>query len=132
MQCYDYPLHVNERSTRQRHAILSAIRESGRPLLPNEVLEIARVDAPGVGIATVYRNLKSMLEEGVVQLVNLPGENSRYELRDMPHHHHFLCRQCGRVFDIAGCPGSLDALAPPGFVTDGHELTLYGRCAECA
>jgi Fur family ferric uptake transcriptional regulator len=124
-------MHLNERSTRQRHAILSAIREAGRPLLPNEVLEIAQTGAPGLGIATVYRNLKSMLEEGVVQLVNLPGENARYELRDMPHHHHFQCRQCGRVFDIAGCPGSLDALAPPGFITDGHELTLYGRCAEC-
>jgi Fur family transcriptional regulator, ferric uptake regulator len=120
-----------ERSTRQRHAILVAISGAGRPLLPGEVLDIAQIGAPGMGIATVYRNLKSLQEEGVLQVVSLPGENARYELRDQPHHHHFQCRACGRVFDIQGCPGSLDGLVPPGFVTDGHELTLYGQCADC-
>lgn len=125
------PMSTNERMTRQRNAILSAIRGAGRPLLPIEVLDLAQVGAPGTGIATVYRNLKILQEEGVIQVVNLPGENARYELRDMPHHHHFQCRVCGRVFDIPGCPGKLDALVPPAFVVDGHELTLYGRCADC-
>lgn len=125
------PMTSNERTTRQRNAILSAIREAGRPLLPAEVLELAQREAPGTGIATVYRNLKSLQAEAVVQAVNLPGESARYELRDMPHHHHFQCRACGRVFDIPGCPGRLDALVPAGFVADAHELTLYGCCADC-
>lgn len=130
-QCYDPQMLTNERSTRQRQAILSAISAAGRPLLPAEILDIAQVDVPGIGIATVYRNLKSLHEEGVLLVVNLPGENARYELRDQPHHHHFQCRACGRVFDIPGCPGSLEGLAPAGFITDAHELTLYGKCADC-
>ncbi|MCA1937046.1 MAG: transcriptional repressor, partial [Dechloromonas sp.] len=69
--------------------------------------------------------------EGIIEMVNLPGENSRYELRGLPHHHHFLCRACGRVFDVPGCPGKVEQLAPSGFVVDGHDLTLYGRCAGC-
>lgn len=124
-------MSTNERSTRQRNAILSVIRAAQRPLLPAEVLDLAQVSAPGMGIATVYRNLKSLNDEAVIRVVNLPGENARYELHDMPHHHHFQCRICGRVFDIPGCPGALDALVPPGFVADGHELTLYGTCHDC-
>ncbi|MCA1937045.1 MAG: transcriptional repressor, partial [Dechloromonas sp.] len=52
---------TNERSTRQRHAILAAFSEIRRPLLPAEILDIAQRMAPGIGIATVYRNLKSFL-----------------------------------------------------------------------
>lgn len=121
----------NERSTRQRHAILAALRAAQRPLLPAEILDLAQSDTPGIGIATIYRNLKSFQEEGAVQMVHLPGENARYELCGKPHHHHFLCRECTRVFDVPGCPGPLDGLAPDGFAVDGHELTLYGQCAEC-
>ena len=122
---------LNERSTRQRHAILAALRAAQRPLLPTEILELAQHDTPGIGIATIYRNLKTFMEEGAVQLVQLPGENARYELCGKPHHHHFLCRACTRVFDVAGCPGALEGLAPNGFAVDGHELTLYGQCADC-
>lgn len=124
-------MSTNERSTRQRHAILAALRAAKRPLLPLEILDLAQGDTPGIGIATVYRNLKIFQEEGSVLAVNLPGENARYELCDQPHHHHFLCRVCSRVFDVAGCPGTLESLAPAGFTVDGHELTLYGQCAEC-
>jgi Fur family ferric uptake transcriptional regulator len=121
-----------ERSTRQRQILLAALSSAGRPLLPGELHEIALVEVPGLGIATVYRNLKLLLEEGILQTVNLPGENVRYEIRAQPHHHHFQCRTCGRVFDIPGCPGSLEHLAPAGFIADGHELVLYGRCPDCA
>ena len=53
-----------ERNTRQRSAIRDSIARADRPLLPQEVLEAARQDVPGLGIATVYRNLKALVEEG--------------------------------------------------------------------
>ena len=53
-----------ERNTRQRSAIRDAIAQAQRPLLPQEVLEAARTEVPGLGIATVYRNLKALVEEG--------------------------------------------------------------------
>lgn len=121
-----------ERNTRQRTAIREAIASSARPLLPQEVLDAAQGQVPGLGMATVYRNLKGLLEDGEVQLVQLPGENPRYELAGHAHHHHFQCRQCQRVFDVTACPGNLAALAPPGFTVDDHELTLYGRCGDCS
>ena len=121
-----------ERSTRQRSAIHEAIEVAARPLLPNEVLILAQRDVPELGIATVYRNLKSLVEEGLVTSVMLPGETARFEAKGHGHHHHFQCRSCSKVFDVHACPGNLSQLAPQGFTVEDHELTLYGRCSECA
>ncbi len=121
-----------ERNTRQRSAIREAIAQADRPLLPQEVLDAAQQDVPGLGIATVYRNLKVLVEDGELLAVNLPGENPRYELAGHQHHHHFQCRQCQRVFDVHSCPGNLAGLAPQGFTVEDHDLTLYGRCKDCA
>ena len=121
-----------ERSTRQRSAIRGAVESAGRPLSAPEILQNAQAEAPSLSIATVYRNLKHLVDDGVLLQVILPGENPRYELAHQGHHHHFQCRSCRRVFDVHACPGGLQHLAPPGFTIDGHELTLYGTCAECA
>ena len=66
-----------------------------------------------------------------LQVVQLPGENPRYERAGRHHHHHFQCRSCQRVFDVHACPGNLARMAPEGFSVEDHELTLYGRCADC-
>jgi Fur family transcriptional regulator, ferric uptake regulator len=121
-----------ERNTRQRTAIREALRQAHRPLLPQEVLAAAQAGVPGLGLATVYRNLKALVEEGELQPVALPGENPRFEMAGRHHHHHFQCRNCQRVFDVHACPGDLSRLAPPGFTVQDHELTLYGRCGECS
>lgn len=120
-----------ERNTRQRAAIRQAIDEAGRPLLPAEVLEAAQQQVPQLSLATVYRGLKAMVEEGEITPVTLPGETTRYESAGHHHHHHFQCTQCQRVFDVHACPGDLGRLAPPGFRVDSHDLTLYGRCGDC-
>lgn len=123
-----------ERSTRQRTAILAAIADAQRPLTPQEVLDSARETVQGLGMATVYRNIKALLEDGSLQAVQLPGESPRYEAAEHEHghHHHFQCTVCSRVFDVHDCPGDLRDLAPKGFTVERHELTLYGRCADCA
>lgn len=121
-----------ERSTRQRAAIRAVLDASDSPLLPQEILERAQAQVAALGMATVYRNLKLLAEEGAIQAVTLPGEAPRYESAARAHHHHFQCQTCGRVFDVHACPGNFDTLAPPGFQVARHELTLYGTCAECA
>jgi Fur family transcriptional regulator, ferric uptake regulator len=123
---------VMERATRQRMAIHDCLAAAGRPLLPQEVLVLAQAQVPALGIATVYRHLKAMRAEGGLRTVELPGENPRYEPAGHGHHHHFHCQACGRVFDVHACPGNLARLAPAGFEVADHELTLYGRCRDCA
>lgn len=120
-----------ERSTRQRDAIWSAIRASRRPLSPREVLDAARGSVKALGLATVYRTLKLLVDEGTVQTIHLPGESPRYETAEAMHHHHFQCNACRRVYDVPGCPGDMRRLAPRGFTVEHHDLTLYGRCSAC-
>ena len=120
-----------ERTTRQHAAIRAVLVEAGRPLTPAEVLDEARRHVAALGLATVYRNLRALVDEGALAVVTLPGEAPRYEAADHGHHHHFRCDVCQRVFDVHRCPGDLARLAPPGFTVDRHEITLYGRCSDC-
>ena len=121
-----------ERNTIQRRAIHRALEAAGRPLGPPEIFRAAKADAPGLGIATVYRTVKHLLDEGWLAPVSLPGATPRYELAGKKHHHYFLCTGCDRVFDVDGCPAKLDTLTPCGFHLEGHHLVLYGRCKECS
>jgi Fur family ferric uptake transcriptional regulator len=84
-----------------------------------------------MGIATVYRTIKRLLDESWLAAVELPGEAPRYEIAGKPHHHHFRCNACNRVFDLVGCPNAFESILPAGFRLEGHELFLFGRCQEC-
>jgi Fur family ferric uptake transcriptional regulator len=119
------------RSTRQRGAVQACLEATGRPLTPHELLDLARTEVPGLGIATVYRHLRQGLLDGRLRSVDLPGQPSRYEWVVHAHQHHFHCEACDRVYPVAGCVGAVDALAPPGFTVARHDLTLHGRCADC-
>ena len=120
-----------ERATRQRFAIRAAMTPAGRPLSPQELLEAAQAEVPTMSLATVYRNLRLLVDAGEIESVTLPNDHPRYELAQRSHHHHFQCTFCKRVFDVHECPGNLARLAPKGFTVEHHELTLYGRCDGC-
>ena len=122
-----------QRATAQRDAIRSALRDAAGPLTAEEILEAARRLCPTVGQATVYRALRQFEERGEVHKVQIGDGRPRFE-SDRPHHHHFRCRECDRVFDIEGCVASPQLLGenlPNGFTLEGHELVLIGVCADC-
>jgi Fur family ferric uptake transcriptional regulator len=120
------------RDTRQRRAIRNAFLHAGRPLDPSEVLGLAAGEHGGLGIATVYRNIKMLVEEGWLIPVELPGRNTHYEVAGKEHHHHFYCSTCGKVFELMACLPDVQLLAPLGFEVTGHDLVLYGHCQNCA
>jgi len=119
------------RQTRQKAAIRRAFETQDRPLSPREILELARAEVAGLGIATVYRNVKSLLEEAWLTPVALPGGAVLYERAGKQHHHHFQCDRCRRVFEVKGCLPAVERLAESGFTVERHELILYGICAAC-
>ena len=91
----------------------------------------------------VYRNLAALEQAGVVWRVATDEEYGRYELKARSltrHHHHLICRSCGRVEDVT-IPGdleqridrTLDRVArKSGFATVAHRLDLIGICRDCA
>ena len=121
-----------ERTTAQRKAIHHVLEDSGRPLSPPEIFSAARSLAPGLGMATVYRTIKRLIDDGNISLVELPGEAPRYERAGMRHHHHFRCNACNKVYDLVGCSSEFKEITPKGFALEGHELYLFGRCEACA
>ncbi len=120
------------RHTEQRNALRQAFVEANRPLSAPEVLRASRRFVKALGVATVYRNLKRLVAEKWLTVVNLPGEPSRYEVAGKDHHHHFHCKVCDRVFEVPECSSDLSEMTPAGFVLDDHDVVLYGRCRECA
>lgn len=128
-----------ERNTRQRQAVLDAIDHAGRALTPNEILELAQTSVATLNLSTIYRHLNALQGDARITKVMLPGQAARFEAacagghhEKAHHHHHFHCSACDRVFALHACPGSMQDLAPKGFVVQAHEITLRGLCAECA
>ena len=121
------------RQTRQREVIVQVLQRAEGPLSAPELLSRAQATLPGLGTATVYRTLKLMQEQGEAHAVHLDGE-PLYESSGRGHHHHFSCNSCGKVFSLHSCPVALPkgTVYPGGFVVEGHEVTLYGRCPACA
>lgn len=112
--------------------MIETLREALHALTPPEIHERAQRQHSRLGIATVYRALHALVEAGELTEVRLPGESCvRYELAAKPHHHHFRCQTCNRLFDLPGCV-PLTKLMPPGFRMLRHDIVLYGLCAQCA
>ena len=122
---------MDKRNTKQKAAIRDAFRKADRPLSPEEALQYALQYHPAIGIATVYRNIQTLVEDGWLASVELPGGSTRYELAGKGHHHHFQCDACGKVFALKGCAVPVKPKLPHGFSTSGHEFFLYGNCSSC-
>ena len=124
-------MSIQLRNTRQKEAIRAAFVESDRPLSPVEALAHAQERVPGVSVATMYRNIHALVEEGWLTTVEVPGQGTRYEVAGKEHHHHFQCTECGKTFELSGCEFQSKPRLPRGFQLTGDEIFLYGSCAAC-
>lgn len=89
----------------------------------------------GVGLATVYRNLQRLADEGTADTLRRPSGEQAFLLCGGGHHHHLSCRVCGRVEEIRDC--SLDDWARAvaeehGFAQVEHSAELVGLCSSCS
>lgn len=123
-----------KRQTKQRSVVQQIFEQAQRPLSPSEVFDQARSELRAISLATIYRTLKALIDDGTLVPVSLPGLPDRYETRGCAehHHHHFHCDGCGRVFDVPGCGLHTDVRNPSGFSVKRHAVVLYGDCRECS
>jgi Fur family transcriptional regulator, ferric uptake regulator len=119
------------RQTKQKDAIRKAFTDADRPLSLEEAFEGAKQYHGSLGIATVYRNIKALVEDEWLQVVEIPGDSPRYEVAGKKHHHHFHCDDCGKLYELEGCMAQIKPQLPRGFRATGHEFFLYGICASC-
>lgn len=123
------------RVTAPRTAMLRALAKARAPLAVEEVRRAAGKDAD---LVTAYRTMESMEKIGVVRRHLLESGKNLYEIADPArpeaHHHHVVCRVCGRMEPLEGCQAAVfeKTAAKRGFTELTHVLEVYGVCADCA
>jgi Fur family ferric uptake transcriptional regulator len=117
--------------TRQRDAIWEVINASAQPLTAQAICQKAARQVKGLGIATVYRALRQLVEEGQARHIELAGAQPHYESSARHHHHFFFCEKCNQLFDVMGCLRGIPNLLPKGYHMRRHEIVIYGDCAHC-
>ena len=85
------------KATPQRLCILKVLDRHEHPNI-DTLYEGIKEDYPSISLATVYKNLNRLLDEGVVVEVNTPNQKSRYDIYEKPHM-HVVCEKCGNVSD---------------------------------
>lgn len=123
---------IGYRTTAPRRTVLEAISATAPEPFTAEGLATA---VPQVGRATIFRTIRLLQELDLVCRVPLEDGSVRYQLSRSAHHHHLVCRSCGRLteFSDTDLDGLIQRQADRSeFTLDGHSIELYGRCAGCA
>ncbi|UEJ83089.1 transcriptional repressor [Brachybacterium halotolerans subsp. kimchii] len=123
-----------QRNTRQRTAILDALGRQDDFRSAQQIHEQMRADGETVGLATVYRNLQTMAHGGQVDvLVTDDGESIYRQCAQSGHHHHLVCRECGRTVEFQA-PQVEDwarrVAREHGFTDVDHTMEIFGLCPE--
>ena len=123
------------RLTAPRHAVLEVVRGIKAHPTAEEVHRLVARRAPGVSLGTVYRNLRLLVNAGL--LGELPGPRARFDANTRAHH-HFTCLRCGRIADVEApvAEPHSRALAKrvearTGLTITHHRIDFLGRCREC-
>jgi Fur family ferric uptake transcriptional regulator len=122
------------RSTRQRRAVIGLLADTDEFRTAQEIHEAIRQGGDRVGLATVYRTLQSLVDSGEVDIVKTDAGESVYRRCSSVHHHHLVCRVCGRTVEIEGPAVETwaEKLAKQhGYSEVSHTLELFGTCSAC-
>jgi Fur family ferric uptake transcriptional regulator len=123
------------RPTRQQAAVAALLGRSDDFLSAQAVHARLRESDEPVGLATVYRTLQAMAEAGTVDVLRTDDGEAVYRSCSTHHHHHLVCRSCGRTVEVEGPAVEqwTDRVAAEhGFSDVTHSLEIYGTCADCA
>ena len=88
-----------------------------------------------VGLTTVYRTLQALADSGEVDVMRPPGGEHLYRRCSEGHHHHLVCRSCGRTVEVGAVAVETWAetvAARHGFADVSHTMEIFGTCPDCA
>jgi Fur family ferric uptake transcriptional regulator len=102
---------------------------------PEEVAEKVRSTHPGINLSTVYRNLETLENVGLVLHTHLGHGGATYHAAEELTHLHLVCSDCGVIGDapIESAANFVNTLSDDyGFKTDVTHFAVYGLCSKCA
>ena len=121
---------VGIRFSKNRETILNALMNTKTHPDAEWVYEQVRKKLPKVGIATVYRNLRLLVENGEIMEIETKDGVVRYDVNTAPHA-HFVCDGCGRITDLDLPFTEYGKVEDEGYLVKRGKIVLYGTCPAC-
>ena len=121
------------KQTKQRELILNTFLEAGQHVTSEDLYQKVREAHPNVGITTVYRTMKLLVDAGLATERNFDDGITRYEI-EHEHHDHLVCLKCGKIveFECQMIEDTQNEIARQhGFQVLRHRHELYGHCGDC-
>ena len=134
---HDCKIELNEvelRATPARLALMNLFEASSEPLDVQTMIDYLDRKDIKADPATVFRIVNLFKEKGLLQSIQLNEGKFRYELSSKPHHHHFVCEQCGAIQDISDFSIKkieVDIQKKRHLTITSHSLEFFGICADC-
>jgi len=122
------------RNTRQRTAVLALLEELDGFRSAQDLHALLRQRGDAVGLATVYRALQVLVDDGQLDVLRGPDGEAAYRRCSPVHHHHLVCRSCGRTVEVGGPPverWAARVAAEHGFADVQHQVEVFGTCGAC-
>ncbi len=121
------------RQSRQRNRILELLQSVETHPTADWLYENLKGEFPKLSLGTVYRNLSTLIEQGLVKKIHFGSTFDRFEANIQPHY-HLICQSCGKISDFE-MPGyddlNLRAKELTDFTIFHHKLEFYGICEDC-
>jgi Fur family transcriptional regulator, ferric uptake regulator len=126
---------ATQRNTRQRAAVSALLESIDGFHSAQELHAMLRARGERVGLTTVYRTLQALADGGEIDVMRPPGGEHIYRQCSQGHHHHLVCRACGKTVEVEGPAVEHWAdrvAAQHGYVEISHTLEIFGTCSTCA
>ena len=134
MSCHEILRENGHRLTPQRMLVIEALHNADRHISAEELYKQLRNRYPYANISTVYRTLELLKELNLVTEADLGEGRVRYHVAEKGHHHHLVCRSCGKIIDLEESlihPLEDTLLQKYGFDADLRHLAISGECRAC-
>ena len=125
---------TTRRPTKQRSAVLDFLSEQNAFRSAQDIYANLRERGNRIGLATVYRALQGMVEDGDIDVLRSDDGEAVYRRCSTHHHHHLVCRVCGRTVEVEDRPverWAAKVAQENGFVDIEHQVEVFGTCAGC-
>lgn len=120
------------RATGKRRDILDYLLSHNRYINARELIDAMKEKYPTMSLETVYRNLRTLRDEGIIEESRFEDNETKYRIScQTSHHHHYICIACGKTMVIDHCPMPDVGSVPEGFMVLQHRFEVLGYCADC-
>ena len=122
------------RKTPAREAVTEFLSLADAPVDIEQIINFLRSKSLNTNKVTVYRIMDFLYKSGIVERLEFQEGKFRYEIRNVNHHHHLICTNCGKVEDAKGdFVSNLETQirGENGFLVKSHSLEFFGLCKNC-